>query len=56
MYNGYKNKDIADHLYITVKSVENYKNRIVNKLGDNNYILNDWMRDKSHILKYCIIV
>ncbi len=54
MYNGFKNKEIADNLCITVKSVENYKNRIVNKLGDINFILNDLMREKSHILKFLI--
>jgi two-component system, NarL family, response regulator DegU len=54
MYHGFKNKEIADQLFITVKSVENYKNRIVNKLGDMNYMLNDMMREKSHILRFLI--
>lgn len=54
MYHGFKNKEIADQLYITVKSVENYKNRIVNKLGDMNYVMNDMMREKSHVLKFLI--
>jgi two-component system, NarL family, response regulator DegU len=54
MYSNHKNKEIADQLFITVKSVENYKNRIVNKLGDMNYALNDLMKEKSHILKFLI--
>ncbi len=54
MYHRFKNKEIADQLYITVKSVENYKNRIVNKLGDMNYVMNDLMREKSHVLKFLI--
>jgi len=54
MYSNYKNKEIADQLFITVKSVENYKNRIVNKFGDMNYALNDLMKEKSHILKFLI--
>ena len=54
MYHGFKNKEISDQLFITVKSVENYKNRIANKLGDLNYMVNDLMREKSHILRFLI--
>lgn len=54
IYNGYKNKDIAEQLYVTIKSVENYKNRIANKLACMDFMLTDLIRDKSHILKYLV--
>ena len=54
IYQGMKNKEIADHLNITIKSTENYKNRISNKLSCNNLNINDLVANKQHIIRFLV--
>lgn len=54
IYQGMKNKEIAELLNITVKSTENYKNRISNKLACNNLDINNLITKKQHIIRFLV--
>lgn len=54
LYQGMKNKEIADLLNITIKSTENYKNRISNKLACNDLNINNLITQKQHIIRFLV--
>lgn len=54
-FEGLNTNEVATQMNIQQKSINNYKNRILSKMGnESNIYFNDWVNKNRNVLKYLI--